>query len=76
MSTLYNFTKSAQVGHWETKIDPVAQYGYFEHDVEGEGGGLWFVKDDLVDYDGVACLPKAVFAAIEQLGFKAGEDFK
>lgn len=70
----YNFTQKAQVRKYEVQIDPLAKYGYFEHEVYGEerGGGLWFEEQDgkltLTDYDGLWYLPKAVAEAIVQLG--------
>ena len=67
----YNFVKKITIGKWETVIDPKAQYGAFEHDDYGEGGGLWFEDNALVDYDGVYELPKAVIKGIEELGFNA-----
>ena len=35
--TKYNFTKVTTRGAWEVSIDPEAQYGCFEHDIEGGG---------------------------------------
>jgi hypothetical protein len=66
----YNF-KSVQVDKWEVSIDAGAQYGFFEHDDYGEGGGLWFEDNSLRDYDGVYELPKDVIEGIEALGFNA-----
>ena len=48
--------------------------GYFEHDVHGEGGGLWFTNGELTDYDGVYFLPKDVATAIRSLGYTVPED--
>lgn len=56
--------------------------GWFEHHIHGDerGGGLWFEdqagKLTLTDYDGVACLPKQVWEALEQIGVVIGEEFK
>lgn len=56
--------------------------GYFEHIHHGDncGGELWFEVIDnektLVDYDGVACLPREVWQALETVGIKVEEDFK
>jgi hypothetical protein len=73
----YNFTLKKTVGKFEVQIDPVAQYGFFEHEDYGDeyGGGLWFVGTDLVDYDGVAILPAAVIEACTELGMTVGEEF-
>jgi len=59
----YDFTISLGTQNFDVKVDPVAKYGYFEHNELGDecGGGLWF--DDemfLRDYDGVYELPKEV----------------
>ena len=67
----YNFDKKTQVGKWSVEIDSDKQYGFFEHDDYGEGGGLWFVDSMLVDYDGVYELPENVIKGIEDLGFNA-----
>jgi hypothetical protein len=74
MTTKYNFAHTAKSGQWEVKIDARAQYGYFEHEVLGEGGELWFVDGDLIDYDGVPALPKTVRAMINTLGFTTTEE--
>lgn len=71
----YNFSLSAQVGKWAVHIDPEAAYGYFEHDVYGEGGGLWFEGKELSDYDGVGVLALGVIEAIRSLGFVVSEEF-
>ena len=84
----YNYTQIKKVGQWEVSIDPAASYGYFEHYIEGEGGGLWFEVSatstpgdsgrvlDLIDFDGRACLPKKVAQAIRELGHIVGPDFE
>ena len=82
----YNFDQKTKVGQWEVSIDTAAMYGFFEHDIEGEGGGLWFDLDtsapdgsarlNLFDYDGRAVLPKKVAEAIRQLGHIVGPDFE
>ena len=56
---------SKRVGKWVVYIK--GDSGYFEHDDYGEGGGLWFSKRELCDYDGVYELPKDVVEAIELL---------
>lgn len=64
--TDYNFTRDASTLNYDIHIDPVALYGYFEHNEYGDyvGGGLWFERDgdvlELVDYDGVVALPDEV----------------
>lgn len=62
--------REGKVGKWYVAISPSKCYGYFEHDEEGEGGGLWFDGDKrLIDYDGVFMLPHDVAAAIRQAGY-------
>ena len=64
-----------RVGKWVTYIAEVGDKehrGYFEHDDDGEGGGLWFSHWELYDYDGVYALPQAVEKAIIHLGFSLG----
>jgi len=66
-----------RIGKWVTYIaeDGEGKHtGYFEHDDEGEGGGLWFIRKSLVDYDGVYELPLEVVTAIMLLGFSMGEE--
>lgn len=67
----HDYTLKMQVKQWEIQISPGTQYGYFESDKTGNGGGLWFQHNSLIDYDGVFELPKAVITAIETLGFNA-----
>jgi hypothetical protein len=72
----YNFTLKTHVGKFEVQIDPVARYGYFEHEELGDeyGGGLWFDTDkELLDYDGVYDLPKSVKTAIANLGYSTAD---
>lgn len=71
MTTNYNYDKKAIIGKWEIAIDSAEQYGWFEHDDTGAGGGLWFESNELVDYDGVYELPLSVIEGIEKLGFNA-----
>lgn len=76
MSEQRNYSQKTQVGNWETRIDPDSQYGYFEHEHTGSGGGLWFEGGELIDYDGVACLPKQVIEAIRSFGHTVSVDFE
>lgn len=45
--------------------------GYFEHHVYGDerGGGLWFERKELIDYDGMSYLPKQVMEALKAAGY-------
>ena len=74
----YNFTLKLQKGPFEIQIDPKANYGCFEHETYGDemGGGLWFSDNSLIDYDGVACLPKRVIEGIREMGFEVDPDFE
>ena len=59
---------------------------YFEHKVFGDaqGGGLWFGLDtekgfgplELLDYDGMSVLPRAVLALLRTLRIDAGRDYE
>lgn len=86
----YNFTIDASRTPYTVKVDPVARYGYFEHDTRGEdsGGGLWFAgfnknatrRDpaplELADYDGISSyLPRPVVLGLRAAGCIVGEDF-
>lgn len=68
---LYLFDRVSKVGKWTVQIDTNEQYGFFEHDDYGEGGGLWLVDNALEDFDGVFELPSEVIEAIENCGFNA-----
>lgn len=78
----YEFNLKTISGKFEIKVDTAAQYGYFEHEELGDecGGGLWFEKCpeglELIDYDGVACLPARVAVGLRELGFIVGEDME
>jgi hypothetical protein len=67
-----------QVGKFEVVIKPAEKRGYFEHQDYGEdwGGGLWFEGKDLIDYDGVFELPRAVVRGIRELGYIVDKDFE
>lgn len=61
------------------EIDPAALYGYFERKDGSEGGGLWFERLDsgaleLIDYDGVSCLPRAVVQSLRGAGVVVDAD--
>lgn len=79
----YNFNKKATVGNWVVEVDTEAKYGCFENQKTGNGGGLWFQKQDdtgeleLIDYDGVYELPTCVAKALrEQMDINLSEDFE
>lgn len=61
-------------------IDSHSLYGYWERKDGSEGGGLWFERIEggaleLVDYDGLACLPRSVVAALRAAGYVLDESF-
>lgn len=79
----YNFSVVIQTLDYEIKIDPSASYGYFEHQLGGEGG-LWFQMTEneegfrqmeLIDYDGVYQLPTQVAYALRKAGYLVDETF-
>jgi len=72
------YDQKTQVGKFEIQIDSKEQYGFFEHDDYGDelGGGLWFKNNELIDYDGLCCLPKEVSKGVEELGYTVDETFK
>tara|TARA_R100001591_G_scaffold81623_1_gene88465 strand:- start:71 stop:379 length:309 start_codon:yes stop_codon:yes gene_type:complete len=56
------------------------QYGSFEiYDLESGGndfyseGGLWFKENELVDYDGIFCLPTPVLDKLEEWGLNVSD---
>lgn len=78
----YNFDKKLEHKQFTVEVDTQAKYGYFEHEIHGDGlgGGLWFEIDDegrlsLTDYDGVYELPKAVFDALLMMGLHVDNSF-
>jgi hypothetical protein len=84
--TSYNFT--IKLHPWGdapnngvVEIDPVALYGYFERKDGSEGGGLWFARSpngnlELVDFDGMACLPSFVARTLRANGVTVDTDFE
>lgn len=64
------------VGNWDVTVNHDSsrpQCGYFEHNVIGYSGGLWFEGRRLVDYDGVTELPTPVKVALADLGYVLDE---
>jgi hypothetical protein len=78
----YNFNKKATVGKWEVSVDEKAMYGCTENVNSGNGGGLWFEKQEgsdelsLRDYDGLYELPTDVVKALRQMDINVSEDFE
>lgn len=77
----YEFNQDLSTDKWDIKIDTLALYGYFERNSDGEGGGLWFDRDgpngmvELMDYDGVSCLPQSIVKALRDAGYYLDETF-
>ena len=65
----YSFNQDLSTERYTVQVDTAAQYGYFENNTTGTGGGLWFQDNVLVDYDGVFELPKQVHAALVGAGY-------
>jgi len=78
MSEIMNFDKKTICGKYEVQISTLDQKGYFEDESFGDeqGGGLWFEKKSLIDYDGMACLPNDVIKAVRELGFTVPREFE
>jgi len=72
----YSFDIKLDNGTHTIEVDTTAQYGYFENNLNGSGGGLWFKDSALVDYDGVAVLPMKVIKALRAGGLTVSEDFE
>ena len=72
----YVFDIKLDTGTHTIEVDTAAQYGYFENNLNGSGGGLWFENGALVDYDGVAVLPMKVIKALRAAGLIVSEDFE
>ena len=73
MQTLY--TQNFEIGLYALEQDG-RRYGWFEHDEHGDeyGGGLWFYREELVDYDGIASyLPQEILDALEAKGFNVDD---
>lgn len=60
---------------WTVSLEE-PDYAWFERDSDGTGGGLWFENGELVDYDGVACLPAAVADGVRALGLIVPADME
>ena len=66
---------------YTVEVDSANRYGYFEHNIHGGGGGLWFEcsedgKLELIDYDGVFELPGPVIDILREGGFIVGKEFE
>lgn len=66
----HDYTETKQVGKWTVTMSPTTKYGYYEHDVYGEGGGIWIgARKRVEDYDGRGILPMDVVKALRALGY-------
>ena len=69
-----NYDKDLSTEKWTVKIDTKRNFGYFERCSDGAGGGLWFGFNDnqkleLIDYDGMSCLPKSMVKILRDAGY-------
>ena len=66
----YRYDKDLSTSKWTIMIDTVDNYGYFERNSDGTGGGLWFDpcgpngRTELIDYDGVPYLAQEIVTAL------------
>lgn len=76
----YTFDKVNTNGTWRVEVDTKENYGHFENQVNGGGGGLWFVKENgllvLEDYDGVFQLPTQVIDCLLEMDILVDESFE
>jgi hypothetical protein len=84
----YNFDLKIPTPKFTVEVSTAELYGWYEHDDLGDeaGGGLWFEIDtsapdgnlrlELVDYDGMAILPKPIVTSLRANGILVSEDFE
>lgn len=48
---------------------------YFERKADGAGGNLYFDGIELVDYDGMTCLPMDVIKALRCLNYNVDKEY-
>lgn len=72
----YVFDIQLDDGTTTVQVDSKAQYGWFENNTSGSGGGLWFEANALTDYDGVYCLPMGVIRQLRAACFTVDADFE
>jgi hypothetical protein len=70
----HQFTTIATYGSYQIEIDPAARYGRYKHALYDQGGSLYFCPNDegsleLVDFDGMMCLPRDVRLGLVKAGF-------
>ena len=65
----YTFDLNLSTDRYTIEVDTASEYGYFQNDITGTEGGLWFDGLRLSDYDGVFELPKQVHVALVNAGF-------
>ena len=74
---MHDYTEMMENNDWYIEITrPTSQHGWFEHKRTGAGGGLWFEGIELIDYDGVFELPKAVADMLIGAGYDLTEILK
>lgn len=57
-------------------LGDTGSWEYQEEDGDDETyqeGGLWLEGENVVDYDGCACLPEQIVIALKDMGYNTGE---
>jgi hypothetical protein len=71
----YNFDHTIEAGKYTVQVSSTEGYGYFENNLNGSGGGLWFEGKELADYDGMSELPRVITIKLREHGFIVGPEF-
>lgn len=69
MTDTYTFDLNLSTDRYTIEIDTAESYGYFQNNLTGTEGGLWFDGKTLADYDGVSVLPTEVAQALTANGY-------
>lgn len=78
---IHDFLIKLPTKNYDVNISPSTNYGYFEHNTQGDdyGGGLWFSlvdnKMELADFDGMSLLPKEIVTRLREAGYVLDETF-
>ena len=76
----YSFDKKTENDRYTVAVSTIDRYGYFQNNITGTEGGLWFERLEggvlaLVDYDGVFELPREVVQTLRDMNLVVAEDF-